>query len=158
MTLDLDVDVVRALLGGWRAQPMDAGVAARRLALAMAATHLNEGHDVIVPQFLAREQFLDHLAATAEHSGARFVEVALMVTRDRAIEAFRRRSERPESQQHRDAAADVERAGGDAALGAMYDAYVDLVERRPHARRVDVVAGDIGGTVAVVESILDEIG
>ncbi len=157
LALALDIDTIRSLLGRWRVDPTEAGLAARRLALAMASTHLGEGHDVIVPQFLAREQFIDDLADVAHRCDARFVEVALTMSRAAAIGAFERRSATPDSQQHRDAAADVERAGGVRALAAMYDAYVDLLARRPGARRVDVVDNDVDGTIDRIEAIIDEI-
>jgi len=54
--LNLDIDVVRGLLGSWLDDPLAAGSAARSLALAMAETHLLAGKDVIVPQFLGRTQ------------------------------------------------------------------------------------------------------
>jgi len=57
LALNLDIDVVRGLLGGWVETPHESGVAACRLAIAMATTHLADGHDVIVSQFLAQEQF-----------------------------------------------------------------------------------------------------
>jgi len=61
LALCLDVDVVRGLLGDWQEHPHDAGLLARRLALAMARVALREGRDVVVPQFLARPQFLGEL-------------------------------------------------------------------------------------------------
>jgi predicted kinase len=156
LALNLDVDVVRGLLGAWRADPMGAGLAARRVALAMASAHLGADHDVIVPQFLAREEFIDQLAAVAGGVGARFVEVALVLPRAQAVEAFARRSASPTTQQHRDAAADVEHAGGVPALEAMYDAYVQLLDRRSHVRRIDLVDGDVAGTIDRIEAIMDE--
>ncbi len=48
--LALDVDRIRAMIGGWRATPGEAGLLARDLATAAARTHLAAGHDVVVPQ------------------------------------------------------------------------------------------------------------
>jgi predicted kinase len=50
--LNLDIDRVRRMIGGWRDDPSSAGRAARALALAAAETHLATGHDVVVPQYL----------------------------------------------------------------------------------------------------------
>jgi cytidylate kinase len=50
---------------------------ARRLAVAMATEHLASGSEVIVPQFLARTEFMDRLAETASTCGARFAEITL---------------------------------------------------------------------------------
>lgn len=46
-------------LGGWLDRPTEAGHAARRLAVAMSATHLASGYDVVVPQFLGRPEFIE---------------------------------------------------------------------------------------------------
>lgn len=156
LALNLDVDVVRGLLGAWRTDPMAAGLAARRVALAMASAHLSAGHDVLVPQFLARDEFIEQLADAARAAHARFVEVALVLRRPQAIEAFARRSASPTTQQHRDAAADVELAGGVPALEAMHDAYLALLDRRPHIHRIDRVDGDVTGTIDRVEAIIGE--
>ena len=78
LSLCLDVDVVRGLLGAWQEQPSEAGSRARRLALAMAHVALVEGVDVVVPQFLLRTTFLDQLAALADACGASFHEAVLL--------------------------------------------------------------------------------
>lgn len=81
LTLSLDIDVIRHQLGGWFDRPLDAGLAARRLALSMIDSHLGTGHDVVVPQFLARVEFIDQLEAAARTAGAVFVEVSRCSTR-----------------------------------------------------------------------------
>ena len=58
LTLVLDIDQVRGMLGRWLDQPTDAGVLARDLALAMARTQLDAGRDVVVPQYLGRLEFV----------------------------------------------------------------------------------------------------
>ena len=157
LALNLDIDVIRSLLGDWKARPPEAGVAARRLALAMSREHLGSGRDVIVPQFLARAEFIDQLAESADSIGARFVEIALMISRADAVAAFERRSAQPESAAHRDAFEAVTEAGGVAALTEMHDNYMDLVQRRTSARRVEVTIDDIDGTVANVESAISAL-
>jgi len=154
LALNLDIDVVRALLGDWKARPAEAGIAVRRLALVMAREHLGSGHDVIVPQFLAKAEFIDQLADSAGSIGAEFVEIALMISRANAVAAFERRSAQPESTTHRDAFEAVSEAGGVGALTTMYDNYMDLVQGRASARRVEVSIDDIDGTVTKVESAI----
>jgi len=154
MALNLDIDLIRGQLGAWTDSPADAGVVARRLAIAMAATHLGDGHDVVVPQFLAHPEFIVDLAGTARRVGADFVEIALIVTRTETIDAFAGRSARPDNQQHRDAHALVERSGGVAALGEMYDRYIELLETRPNATRIEARRGDVEGTLRAIEKIL----
>jgi hypothetical protein len=70
LALNLDIDRVRSLLGGWRADPQAAGLLARAIALAAARVHLSSCHDVIVPQHLGRAQFIEQLERLAQEVGA----------------------------------------------------------------------------------------
>jgi AAA domain len=62
LTLVLDMDLVRRMLGGWQDLLAESGLAARRIAVKMARTHLRGGHDVVVPQFRGRVDFVRELA------------------------------------------------------------------------------------------------
>ncbi|WP_290057752.1 AAA family ATPase [Amycolatopsis solani] len=86
--LALDVDHVRAMLGGWRTRPGPAGLLARDIAVAAARTHLSAGHDVVVPQLLARPGFAERLEALAGETGAEFHEFVLLPGREVARRRF----------------------------------------------------------------------
>jgi len=146
LSLNLDVDVLRGLLGGWADDPEASGLVARSFALSMAEQHLIAGHDVVVPQFLGRSRFIDQLGEVAAQAGARFVEVALWLDRPTAIAAFTERTAAPTTQSHVDAADLVERSPRPDPLGSMYDELVAMVDARPQTVRVDVARGDIGLT------------
>ena len=135
LTLNLDIDVVRGLLGGWMDQPTEAGLLAREIASAMAVTTLAGGHDVIVPQFLGRPDFIIRLETLAMRSGAVFVEIALIATRDEVRTRFASRSHQPDTATHEHARLLLDRLGGDGALDRMYDDFVALVASRPATRR-----------------------
>ena len=154
LSLCLDVDVVRGLLGGWIESPTEAGLAARELAIEMARAHLRAGHDVVVPQFVGRAEFVEQLERTAAESDATFVELALVLERDVARRAFEERSAAPTDEVHRDAIALVERSVSPDPLGDMFDRFVELVAQRPNTRCVDVTWGDIDATVERVERVL----
>jgi predicted kinase len=154
LALNLDIDVVRGLLGAWLDAPSEAGQAARRIASAMTRTHLESGHDVIVPQFLGRAEFIVELETVARETDSRFVELALWLDRNSALEAFVERAAAPADAVHRDAVALVDRMEEDDPLGAMYDRYVALLDTRPDAIRIEVVRGDVDATLAAVESAL----
>src|ERR1700712_4526280 len=79
LALALDIDGIRHVLGRWRDQPAEAGLAARAIAMAGARVHLTAGYDVVVPQLLANPGFLNELAAAAADCGAQFVEVMVGV-------------------------------------------------------------------------------
>ncbi len=154
LALSLDVDVVRRLLGRWQENAAESGVLARRVAVAAISEHVRAGFDVVVPQFLGREPFIEELERTAAELAVPFVEVVLLDSRVNAIARFHARSsDAALAAHHREAAA---MAGGDAGLGAMYDLLTGLLERRPHARVVRTTAGDVDGAyrdlIAAVEA------
>jgi hypothetical protein len=73
-TLCLDIDEVRTLISGPFAASAERG---RALGLAMAEHHLRSGHDVVVPQLVARVDQLERFEGVARAAGARFVHVIL---------------------------------------------------------------------------------
>ncbi|MGY3566496.1 AAA family ATPase [Sinomonas sp. RB5] len=79
LPLGLDIDTIRSMLGGWRHRLMDAGLAARDIAVAAIGAHLRSDHDVLVPQYLRRPEFIGRLEAVADACGASFVETALAI-------------------------------------------------------------------------------
>nr|WP_279672614.1 AAA family ATPase [Flexivirga meconopsidis] len=78
MTLCLDPDELRPLLGASVRHTPEGLHAVRELAVAMADTHLRAGHDVWLPQLVLAEEFLDRLAALAAAAGADFRELLLL--------------------------------------------------------------------------------
>lgn len=154
LALNLDVDAVRGALGSWIEQPHESGLAARRLAVAMATAHLTEGHDVIVPQLLMRDTFVQELKEVARLTRARFVEIALTTGRADTIDAFQRRSAAPENQQHRDAQRLVDQSGGREQIGELHDRLIEFLDIRPDARRVEIIRGDIEATLRLVEAAI----
>jgi predicted kinase len=118
LSLDLDIDRVRDLLGRWREHAAEAGLLARAVATAAARTHLAAGHDVVVPQYVARIEFIEHLAAVAAGAGARFHELVVLDARGGAL----RRG--------------AGRGVGAAELATMYDRLLVAVAARPGTRRV----------------------
>ncbi|MEV4058014.1 AAA family ATPase [Amycolatopsis sp. NPDC049688] len=95
--LALDVDRLRAMLGGWRASPGEAGSLARDIALAAARTHLGAGHDVVVPQLVARPGFPERLEALAAECRASFHEFVLLPGRAVARHRFAARGSEVEA-------------------------------------------------------------
>lgn len=132
-TLVADLDTLRRAIGGWRRDPTRAGLLARALSLTMAAEHLRAGHDVVVPQFLGRPQFLTEAERVAAQVGALFVEVVLTDDRDTLVDRFARRTAAAVEPAHADAGWLVDQAGGTATLLAMYDRMLQIVALRRDA-------------------------
>jgi predicted kinase len=122
--LALDVDRIRAMLGGWRTSPGEAGLLARDIALAAARTHLAAGHDVVVPQLVARPGFPERLAALARECEAEFHEVVLLPGRE---EAFRRFAGRGSSE------VETARPLTESQLATEYDRVAAFTADRPNA-------------------------
>jgi predicted kinase len=144
LSLLLDVDTLRGHLGQWRENPGSAGLTARKLALAMARTHLAAGHDVVVPQFIERRGFIGDLRAVAEDTAADFVLVALVSSPEEAASRFTARVGSPESN-HLDAV-HLQSAPGARSLEDMYFGMLDLLATYDDVRYVESVPGDIDGT------------
>ena len=145
LTLVLDIDSIRGSLGLWEQDPIAAGVAARRLALSMASTHLAAGADVIVPQFLGRADFVIELETVAEAVGAHFYEVVLVSSPQEASERFEARSTSDEPN-HRDARK-LQDTPGAASIAAMYEGLLSMTGTRPRTIYVETVPGRIDDAV-----------
>lgn len=146
LALALDIDVIRSMLGGSLEEPKMSGLAARELARAMARTHLQAGHDVLVCQFLGRLDFVEVLDQLAAVTGVPFVEVALVTKVDEAANRFLGRSIDESRPEQSEAATLLDRAGGPAALAEMRTRLEDVVSSRPNTCRVVVVDGDLEET------------
>jgi predicted kinase len=143
LALALDIDVVRGMFGGWLDQPTDAGLIARRLALAMARVQLSEGRDVLVPQFLGRVDFVVELQALGDDVGATFVEVALLADPHDLVRRFAHRTAQAASPEHAYAAALLARSGGTAALQQLHQQLLEVVARRPGTCTVQTTDGGV---------------
>lgn len=112
-TLDLDADEIVRLVGGWREDFYRAVDLVRPLALAMAATHLASGNDVVMPQLIMRGSERDKFAAAAASAGAHYLEFVLLAAPETAIDRYRRR------EHHIDHV--VEALGGDQVVRDSHD-------------------------------------
>lgn len=65
------------MIGGWQLDPAGAGRLAREIAVVAAAAHLTGGHDVVIPQLVARIDFISRLASLAAYCGAAYREIFL---------------------------------------------------------------------------------
>jgi predicted kinase len=138
LTLDLEIDVVRGLIGAWLDEWERSGPQARRLALAIAREHLESGHDVIVPQLLTRREFVDELRELAESLGATFHEFVLLDAKDAVLARLESRSD--PSGASFNARALVERQGN--SLEEAYDRFVEALQNRPDAVVIDAASAE----------------
>ncbi|MEU4781979.1 AAA family ATPase [Micromonospora sp. NPDC023633] len=143
LALDLDIDRIRDLVGRWRDYPGPAGLLARAVALAAARAHLAGRHDVIVPQFLGRPEFIGQAERVARDTGAEFHEVVLLDDKENALRRFAERSRTSTDPAHLDAQRLLDRQGGATELAAMYDRLLAVVATRPGTRVVRTAHGRV---------------
>ncbi len=154
MTLNLDIDRVRGLIGRWRDDPHTAGLLAREIAQAAARVHLAAGHDVVVPQFLGRLTFIEQLECLASEVGAVFHEIVLLDSKENTLRRFAERSRLAAEPAHTEAQDMLDRTGGLDELSAMYDRLTSIIAARPGARIVHAEEGHVEPTYREVARIL----
>jgi len=130
LTLNLDIDRLRSSIGQWRDDPRTAGPLARAVAPAAARVHLAAGHDVVIPQFLGRADFLEQLEDLARDAGVTFCEIILLDSEENALRRFAERGRQADGQA-RDAHEIADHRGGADELSAMYDRLISLVAAPP---------------------------
>lgn len=89
--LNLDIDEVVALIGGWQDDSWDTLKAAGMLAASMARTHPAAGRDVIMPQLIANTPDLAKFEAAAATAGAEYCRILLTADVASAITRFTQR-------------------------------------------------------------------
>lgn len=156
LALDLDIDRIRDLIGQWREHPGAAGLLARAVALVGARTHLSSGHDVIVPQLLARPEFIEQTEHLAVEVGADFHEIVLLDSRENAVRRFAERSRTSGDPAHRDAQTMLDRQGGVAELAATYDRLLTVVAGRPGTMVVRTEDGKVDEAYQAMLACLGE--
>jgi predicted kinase len=139
-TLNLDIDVVRSLISG---DARDAAEPARALGLAMAVEHLRGGHDVVVPQLVARADQVARFATAAAAAGARLVHVLVEAPADQVAERVR-------------ADAAPHRRDLDPAVLAAYTAGLAEMAQGPGVHRL--VDHDVAGAVGRLELLVNPAG
>lgn len=152
--LNLDIDRLRVLVGGWRERFAETGEIVRPLALGMAGAHLRGGRDVVMPQFLGRLSEIERFEAVAHDSGAAFCQIVLMDTKEHALERFYRR-DNGAADWHQHVHEVVERGGGQAFLARMYDQLTAVLAARPQAIVIPSAAGATGQAYQALTAALN---
>ena len=147
-TLNLDIDSLQGLVGGWKEPDNHTHQVLRPVALAMAATHLHGGRDVILPQYLARLDEINAFEEVAAENAADFLEFILFDTKEGSIARFDRRRDRTLWGQHNRRA--VSLLGGPTMLASMYDQLLEIGRQRRSAVVIRSEVGAIEDTYALL--------
>ncbi|PWK87379.1 putative kinase [Lentzea atacamensis] len=90
-TLNLDADEIARLIGGWQDDFHGTVGLVRPLAITMATHHLATGHDVVMPQLIARHAERERFAEAARSTGAQYLEFVLLAPAGVVTRRFRQR-------------------------------------------------------------------
>ncbi|MEV4316126.1 AAA family ATPase [Actinocrispum sp. NPDC049592] len=148
--LNLNVDALHLLVGGWQDESTDTWQVVWPLVRAMAATQLDGGGDVVLPHYFGRVEEITEFEKLAREHGAGFHEVVLLDDRAAAIERFDRRardSNDPWIQYHHGRV-------GPERLGRMYDDLMEVVRQRSGAVVVRSVLGAVEETYELLMAAL----
>jgi predicted kinase len=145
-TLNVDVDTLHHLIGGWQDEDTDTWPLVWSLVRAMVATHLDGGRDVVLPQYLGTVEEIAGVEELAREHGAGFREVVLLDDRESAIERFNRRAQDSDDPWIRHHHRLIEVGGGPVMLGTMFDNLMEVVRLRPAAVVVPSAAGAVRET------------
>jgi predicted kinase len=155
-TLNLDVDTLHHLVGGWQDEQIDTWPVVWSLVRAMAATHLDGGRDVVLPQYSAEVDEIVGFEKLAHQHGAGFREVVLLDDRQAAIERFNRRAQDSDDPWVRHHHRLIEWGGGPVVLATMYDNLMEVVRLRPGAVVVPSAVGAVQETYQLLADALRE--
>ena len=155
-TLNLDVDTLHHLIGGWQDEESDTWPLVWSLVRAMAATHLDGGHDVVLPQYVGKVDEIIGFEELAREHGAGFREVVLLDDREAAIERFHRRAQDSDDPWIRHHHRLIEVGGGPIVLGTMFDNLIEVVRLRPAAVVVPSAVGAVQETYQLLADALRE--
>lgn len=154
LALLLDVDGLRTAIGAWE-EHEESKRLARELALAAARTHLAAGHDVVIPQLVARVAFLDRLAEVATLAGAVFHEVLVIDTLDESRRRFLARREGLAASGARHPEAAIPAADVDAGIAAIHRDLLVLAGDRPW---MHVIRNETGRLEDAYRALVEAIG
>lgn len=147
LSLALDIDIIREMIGSWRELPEESAANTKKLAERMAHLYLSDGNDVIIPQIYRKAEYLDALKLVAKEAGAKYYEVLLELPKDEAINRFMKyKGIRPGGL--------IDRGGGVKKLEAMYDEMLELADNRPNTIRLMPIQDDIKQTYVKLVGLL----
>jgi predicted kinase len=148
--LDLDTDQLLPLIGGWREDFWATLAVGRRLAVAMAETHLRAGHDVVLPQLATALHEVEGFEAAARDAGAEYREIVLTAPKQHAFDRYSARASIMDSSTRRHIDDILAEQGGLRLLDRIHDHVAQYLALRPACTVLDTEGLDPEQTYAVV--------
>lgn len=148
MALNLDIDNIWIMMGGWDSPGSDSSRLKWKYAYVIAGMHLAEDYDVIIPQLMEATEQYEAFERIARVNKAALKEVVLLSTCDDAIERCKARAR---SQGHSAGfrpGGILDRGGREKKLASMFKNVAEATAQRPNIQRIESTEHDIDGTYA----------
>jgi predicted kinase len=153
--LNLDVDAIVPMLGGWADDFFAAFDVARGLAASMAERHLLAGRDVVLPQMITNQRESDDFERASAAAGADYLHIVIDVEPGVAMTRIDGRSTEADDL-HR-IIREVIRRHGDLAFIEKLKSQVDTFVAAKQLRgRVDASNRSVQGTYTLVDAALPQ--
>ena len=149
LALKLDIDAIRCSIGHWETHDESKHLA-RALATEVARLHLRSGHDVVVPQLLARLDYIEVLERVAVETGAVFHEILLLPTSGEALARFRARRQAFDTAGTFHPQATVEHDS--QSFAEIYALLEGIARTRARTQVVDTTALDVEATYIMLRT------
>jgi predicted ABC-type ATPase len=153
--LNLDVDQIVALIGGWQDSFWDALNAGGLLAASMARTHLASGRDVIMPQLIANTPDFAKFESAAATAGAEYFHIMLTADVEPAIARFTQRALTDDSVHQTVISKIVDDQGGADFLRKIHWQLTEFAAVRPPHSVINCERQTPEQTCAAVKAALD---
>jgi predicted ABC-type ATPase len=157
--LNLDIDQVTALIGGWRDRFSESFDAAIHLAAAMARVHLASGRDVIMPQMMTTvnaEELADFESA-AVAARAEYLQILLTANVEPSVERCMERAKGGD--RHQEVVSKViEENGGRDFLRELHSQVTQFSAGRPPHAVIECEGLTVEQTCQAVEAALQPAG
>jgi predicted ABC-type ATPase len=133
--LNLDIDRVAAMIGGWGDSFSDSFEAGRLLAAAMARVHLANGHDVIMPQMMTHINVgeLADFESAAAAAKAEFCQILLTANVESSVDRCMERAKAGDPRRDVVSKVIIENGGRDFVRMLHAQVAQFSADRQPHA-------------------------
>ena len=153
--LNLDIDHVTALIGGWRDRFSDAFNTGILLAAAMARVHLANGYDVIMPQMMTNVNAgeLAGFESAAAAANAEYRQILLTARLERSVDRCMKRAKGGDPHQLVVSKV-IEENGGRAFVRMLHAQVAQFSASRPPHSVIDCERLTVEQTCQAVEAAL----
>lgn len=155
LTLSLDIDELRTWISHWRDYADASAYLSKNMAMEMARTSLQAGHDVVISQICRKPELLENLEEVSVASNSRFYEILLWDTKENATRRFIERGERSGKPGGFNPDGLIGRNGGISHVEKMYEEMMMTAKQRPKTITINSIENN---PEATYKELVKQIG